>query len=209
LIEPTWQSEDGAVQLCRGDCLEILPQLPSGSVDAVVTDPPYGIGLAGNPIRQKFKRQAWDDAPAADEAIQMCLAKATQVVIWGGNYFRLPPSKGWFIWDKKQPEKFTLAMAEMAWTNMNRPAKMFRKHPASYEKFHPTQKPVDLMEWCISYIAGETILDPFMGSGTTGVACVKTSRKFIGIEIDEGYFNIARDRIAKAIKDKSELLIPA
>ena len=198
---PYFQTDD--VTLYCGDCLEILPTL--GRVDCVVTDPPYGIGIAANPVRQKHARKKWDNAPATSEQIAACLAAANEAVVWGGNYFALPPSKGWLVWDKKQPEKFTLAMCELAWTNINRPAKMFRKHPATYEKQHPTQKPVDLMEWCIGYVKGDTILDPFMGSGTTGVACVKTGRKFIGIELDPAYCEIAKQRIEKAIAERGNL----
>ncbi len=186
----------GDATLYLGDCLEILPTLDK--VDAVVTDPPYGIGLAGKPIRQKFERAGWDDSTPSDELIGLCISKGDEAIIWGVNYFSLPPSKGWLLWDKLQPENFTLAMAELAWTNIDRPIKMYRKHPASYDKFHPTQKPHDLMEWCINYTSGNIILDPFMGSGTTGVACANLGRKFIGIEIERKYFDIACERIEAA-----------
>jgi hypothetical protein len=152
-------------------------------VDALLTDPPYGIGLASNPIRQRFARQNWDNETPSETVLRLCLDTAGAAIIWGGNYFDLPPSKGWLIWDKMQPENFTLAMCELAWTNIDRPAKMFRKHPSHYEKFHPTQKPVELMKWCLGYLPkARTILDAFMGSGTTGVACESLGVQFIGID---------------------------
>ena len=185
----------GDATLYLGDCREILPTLPK--VDAVVTDPPYGIGIAANPVRQKHERMAWDDEPASTEQIESCLRAAPIAIIWGGNYFNLPPTQSFLIWDKVQPEKFSLAMCELAWTNIGGPAKMFKRHVVSYEKQHPTEKPIELMEWCVQKTTG-TILDPFMGSGTTGVACANLGRKFIGIEICEKYFDIACERIAAA-----------
>ena len=120
-------------------------------------------------------------------------------IIWGGNYFDLPPSQGFFVWDKVQPENFSLSMCEYAWTSLKRPAKIFRYRVIGYKKHHPTQKPVPLIKWCLGHIPkAKTILDPFMGSGTTGVACMDLGRKFIGIEINEKYFDIACKRIETA-----------
>ena len=187
----------GDATLYLGDCREILPTLPK--VDAVVTDPPYGLGIAANPVRQKHERMAWDDKPASDEQIGACLRAAPISIIWGGNYFNLPPAQCFLIWDKVQPENFSLAMCEFAWTNIGGPAKMFKRHVVSYEKQHPTAKPVELMQWCVQKTAG-TILDPFMGSGTTGVACANLGRKFIGIEIEPKYFDIACSRIDAAYR---------
>ena len=126
--------------------------------------------------------------------------KSQDQIIWGGNYFGLPPSRGFLVWDKKQPENFSLAMCEMAWISRQQPAKMWRQSVLSYEKEHPTQKPVPLMEWCLGFVPDAvTILDPFMGSGTTGVACVNQSRRFIGIELEPKYFDIACKRIQAAL----------
>jgi len=189
--------EIGDAVLYLGDCLEILPTLPK--VDAVVTDPPYGIGIAGNPFRQKHERMDWDDSPASERCISAAIGAGEACLIWGGNYFDLPPTQGFLIWDKVQPEDFSSAMCEYAWTNVNKPAKLFRRHVVSYEKFHPTTKPVELMTWCVDWMGKPAIvLDPFMGSGTTGVACANLGRKFIGIEIERKYFDIACERIAAA-----------
>jgi site-specific DNA-methyltransferase (adenine-specific) len=187
----------GNATLYRADCLEVLPTLPK--VDAVITDPPYGIGIAANPVRQKHDVQTWDDTPASWELIDTILKAAPIQIIWGGNYFGLPPSQGFLIWDKVQPEDLTLAMCEYAWTNMQKPAKLFRRHVVSYQKWHPTQKPVELMRWCMER-AGmpESVIDPMMGAGTTGVACVELGKRFTGIEIHKPYFDIACERIENA-----------
>jgi site-specific DNA-methyltransferase (adenine-specific) len=190
-----WTSDCGTVRLICGDCLEVLPTL--GKVDAVVTDPPYGIGISSNPIRQKHERTNWDDRPVSAELLGDVLRHSENAIIWGGNYFGLPARQGFLIWDKVQPEGLTLSQVEYAWISWNQPAKLFRRHVVSYSKQHPTQKPTELMEWCLGFLPdSETILDPFMGSGTTGVACVRTGRKFIGIEREPKYFEIAKRRIS-------------
>ena len=189
------------VKLILGDCLEVMRSMPDKSVDAVITDPPYGLGIAGNPVRQKFERQDWDNKTPDDKYFDELFRVSKNQVIWGGNYFNLPPHKNYLVWDKYQPENFSLAMCEIAWTSYDSPAKIFR-YSVQREgaNVHPTQKPVVLMKWILEKYTREndTILDPFMGSGTTGVACVKTGRNFIGCEIDEGYFKIAEKRIHDA-----------
>jgi len=177
-----------------------MRSMPDKSVDAVITDPPYGLGIANNPFRQRFAKAEWDDQPATVDAINEIRRVSRYQVIWGGNYFDLPPMQGFLIWDKQQPYDFSSAMCEQAWTSLSKPAKIYRRSVLSYDKEHPTQKPVGLMEWCIRYLPDDalTILDPFMGSGTTGVACVQTGRNFIGIEIDPTYYAIAEWRIKEA-----------
>lgn len=191
------------VTLYLGDCREILPTL--GKVDAVVTDPPYGIGdkMQGGTwgAAEKYADfRRWDVAPTADvfERLQNISEVA---VIWGGNYFGLPPSRCWLSWSKTQ-QMHTMADLELAWTNLDRPAKEFRSARVVGQHDHPTEKPVGLMKWCIEQIPPPAlrILDPFMGSGTTGVAAVKLGRKFTGIEIEPKYFDIACRRISEALK---------
>lgn len=189
--------EIGRAKLACGDCRDILPTLPK--VDAVVTDPPYGIGIAANPVRQKHEKLDWDAAPPSDEIIADCIAAGEKAIVWGGNYFSLPPTQRILVWDKMQPADFSLAMLEMAWTNLSGPAKMHKQSVTSYAKDHPTQKPDRLMKWCLGFIPdAQTILDPFMGSGTTGVAAVQMGRDFIGIEREPKYFDIACRRIEEA-----------
>lgn len=188
------------IELHNIDCLEFMRSMPDKSVDAVITDPPYGIGISSNPFRGRFEKSEWDSLPASDEMIREIIRVSKYQIIWGGNYFNLPPTKGFIIWDKCQPRDFSSAMCEFAWTNLDKPAKIFRKDVKSYQKFHPTQKPVGLMEFCFNFIPVKVmnIFDPFMGSGTTAVACVQTGRNFIGCEIDPGYFYVAQKRIHDA-----------
>ena len=200
----------GDATLYLGDCLEIMPTL--GKVDAVVTDPPYGIkqdrgfdgfGGFGPPIERRHYVGGWDNSRPSREAFIAILGIAHKHIIWGGNYFSdlLPVSGKWLWWDKCQTMP-TFGDGEMAWTDL--PGVAPKKFTYSNnglmakekDREHPTQKPVALMQWCLSFLPdAETILDPFMGSGTTGVACANLGRKFIGIEIEEKYFDIACKRI--------------
>lgn len=201
------------VTLYLGDCREILPTL--GKVDAVVTDPPYGIAHLwkggnrhgwGKASDEGVLRNEWDVSPLSGELLNLILASAKEHVIWGGNYFDLPPSRCWYVWNK--PERgFTLAEAELAWTNKDSIVRVFDAPRSEPGRVHPTQKPVALMSWCIEKVKG-TVLDPFMGSGTTGVACAKIGRRFIGIEIEPKYFDIARRRIQAAL-DAPDMFIEA
>jgi site-specific DNA-methyltransferase (adenine-specific)/modification methylase len=173
---------------------------------AVVTDPPYGIGIASNPIRQAHAKSTWDDAVPSAEVIAMCATAAPVAIIWGGNYFNLPPTQCLLVWDKKQPEDFSLAMCEVAWTNLKHPAKMHRQSVTSYAKEHPTQKPVELMAWCVGKTEG-IVLDPFLGSGTTLIAAEQLGRKCYGMEISPAYCDVIVKRWQnltgkKAVLDK-------
>lgn len=195
----------GRATLYLGDCREVLPTLPK--VDAVVTDPPYGLGdkLANNDANGEWgmcsaDALSWDKEPAF-EALEAALQTALWHIVWGGNYYILPSARCWLLWDKMQ--EHTGAHAEMAWTNFDKPVRTFRyarAQLASEGKVHPTQKPLPLMKWCIGHLpdTAQTVLDPFMGSGTTGVAAVQMGREFIGIEREERYFDIACERIRKA-----------
>lgn len=201
----------GAATLYCGDCREILPTL--GKVDAVVTDPPYGIGVCGKEGgvtslksgAKDYGPQDWDAEPIGKAEIDLLLSSSFSQIIWGGNYFssHLPDSQCWLVWDKINGEGFSLADVELAWASPNKAARMFRKsRTATFGegKEHPTQKPIALMKWCISHLPdpSETILDPFMGSGTTGVAAVLMGKSFIGIEREPKYFDIACKRIEDA-----------
>lgn len=212
----TWREVTiGDCRLINADCREVLPTL--GKVDAVVTDPPYGIGFASQPTMYQrehgFQPQLWD-CEAPHDVVQMLVSK-WPCVIWGGNYFALPPTRGWLTWSKPDSAP-SMADFEMAWTCLDMNARTFHKSVKSsaMEKdfkngAHPTQKSVPLMEWSIEFFSiAHTILDPFMGSGTTGVACVKLGRKFIGIEIEPRYFDIACKRIEKAYAQPDFFVAP-
>lgn len=187
----------GDCTLYNADCRDVLPTL--AKVDAVITDPPYGIGIASNPVRQMHEKMDWDASVPDDSLISAIVGAGDTAILWGGNYFNLPPSQCFLVWDKIQPQDFSLAMCEMAWCSKKAPAKMHRQSVLSYRKTHPTQKPVELMVWCIEQAGNpQTILDPFMGSGTTGVAAVQMGCSFIGIEREPKYFDIACRRIEQA-----------
>lgn len=207
-----YYEEDGITIYCA-DCREVLPTLPK--VDLVLTDPPYGINFVarqGGTIRKgKFqRRKIWDDIHGDEddsigsEVLSICLGICSNLVAWGGNFFAhsLPPSRGWLYWDKQTTG--TYSAGEIAWTSLDIPLQCFRhmwngafkESERGIERDHPTQKPIALMEWCLSYFPNaQTILDPFMGSGTTLVAAKKLDRKAIGIEINQKYCDIAIKRL--------------
>lgn len=190
----------GDCTLYLGDCREILPLLPK--VDAVVTDPPYGIGFAAQPT--KWQRRAghtpqnWDDAVPD---LAWIGTNAGECIVWGCNYFDLPPSRGWLSWFKPDAPP-SMGHFELAWTSLDMVSRQIvcSIGATNAERAgHPTQKPLAVMKWSLGFVPdATTILDPFMGSGTTGVACVKLGRRFIGIEIEPKYFDIACRRIAAA-----------
>jgi len=200
---------DGRVTLYLGDCRDILPTL--GKVDAVVTDPPYGIGkdgqkrtTGGHGGRKAYEFLGWDAERPDSETFALLLAAGHHHVIWGGNYFAdlFPATGKWLVWDKGQ--RIKQSDGELAWTNKQGALRIFDLNRVALMTDgaeHPTQKPVELMRWSILQLDNvETILDPFMGSGTTGVAAVKLGRRFIGIEIEPKYFDIACRRIEEATK---------
>lgn len=193
--------EHAGITIYNADCREILPHLPP--VDLVLTDPPYGIGIASNPVRQRYERKDWDDVVVSSDLLTVIRFYSKQQIIWGGNYFGLPASQCFLVWDKVQPEQFSLAMCEQAWTSFQKPAKLFRRHVVSFDKWHPTQKPVELMRWCVQQAGDDCglILDPFMGSGTTLVAAKQLGRRCIGVEIEEKYCEIAAKRLGQEMLD--------
>lgn len=197
----------GDCRLLLGDCLEIMPLL--GNFDAVVTDPPYGIGITKSnrlAVSRGMGGKYWDETPADTRMFDLSIPS----IIWGGNYFNLPPHRAPLVWDKNNTGR-DFADFEMAWTNIDMVARRFVMRPMNMDggKQHPTQKPVALMKWCLDFLPeAETVFDPFMGSGTTGVACAKLGRKFTGIELDPEYFEIACDRIRKAYAQADLFVAP-
>lgn len=199
----------GDATLYLGDCREILPTLPK--VDAVITDPPYGIGWKP---RVNHQDQPWVDAISFE--IGDFLAVGKYHLVWGGQYFadKLPVHEGWLTWVKRpincdfSNDQRSYATTELAWRDWGKARFIchvwdggMRAGTADNRTFcHPSQKPVEVMRWCVEQVPADaqTILDPFMGSGTTGVAAMQLGRKFIGIEIEERYFNIAVERITNA-----------
>ena len=185
----------GGQRLILGDCLEVMGQL--GRFDAVVTDPPYGIGITKSnrlAVSRGLGGKSWDDNPAD---MQSFLEMDSDMIFWGGNYFDLPPCRGFLIWDKNNAGR-DFADVEFAWTNIDMVARRMTLRPMNMDggKVHPTQKPIAVMEWCLNFLPNATtILDPFMGSGTTLVACQRMGRQGTGIELDPEYFEIACNRV--------------
>jgi len=213
-IKPYYHDEESGITIYNADCREILPYLPK--VDLVLTDPPYGLGElwqgggGGEKSSWGFKpseAMAWD--MIAPEWVAELPALAEEAIIWGGNYFVLPPSRRWLIWDKKQPDTWTTGQAEMAWTNLDGTVRVFRYAQCELandeDKKHPTQKPLKLIQWCLKWSKTTgLILDPFMGSGTTLVAAKNLGRRAIGIEIEPKYCEIAVQRLAQKVMDFGE-----
>jgi site-specific DNA-methyltransferase (adenine-specific)/modification methylase len=204
----------GDATLYLGDCLEVLPTL--GRLDAIVTDPPYGIFHPCNfSTRGRSNLAECNDYPDIEGDAEPfdpapILAFNVPTVLWGANHYanHLPPSGGWLVWDKRRPDDLDQSTCEIAWTNCIKGVRRFShlwhgmmRESEHGENYHPTQKPVALFRWIINlrWLSGFLVItDPYMGSGPCGVACVETGRHFIGIEIDPKYFDIACRRIRDA-----------
>ena len=200
----------GSATLYRGDCMDVLPLIDK--VDAVITDPPYGILRAGQQEtftksakhkRKHFEDLGWDDGRPSKEIFDAFLNIGEKCLFWGGNYFAdfLPPTMGWLYWDKGQ-KGLSMSDGELAWTSEKKALRSIVVNRAALiGSEHPTQKPLQVMVWSIEQLGNpQTILDPFMGSGTTGVAAMQMGRSFIGIEREPKYFDIACRRIEQAQK---------
>ncbi len=197
----------GDCRLILGDCREVLPCV--GRFDLILTDPNYGIGYAANPIVGKGKKQSnhqaktWDNETPPAWLFGLMLDLSDEMIVWGGNYFPLPQSRGWLSWFK--PDSATsMGHFELAWTSFDMVSRQFERSIAATngERVgHPTQKPLALMEWCLGFAPdARTICDPFLGSGTTGVACARMGKRFTGIEREPQYFDIACERIENAYR---------
>ena len=207
--EKIYYQEDGIVIYC-GDCRDILPLFEDKSFDLVLTDPPYGIGAHSMPQgHYRDKRvvvSEWDSDRISVDSLKQIINAGVNQIIWGGNYMAdiLPRSSKWLVWDKMQV--FSGSDVELAWTSYEGALRVFRLSRAgAYCGFdairgHPTQKPVSLMKWCIGQAGdAQTIIDPLMGSGSTLRAALDLSRKCLGIEIEERYCKIAKDRLSQSV----------
>lgn len=222
---PEWNS------FINADCMEYLKEFPDNYFDLAIVDPPYGGGASadaedtfngaivgrfggnfekyfgkdkrghmGGGHAKKYGYGHWDIAPSEEYFEQLFRVSKNQI-IWGGNYFALPPTRCFIVWKKLTiSENFSMAMAEYAWTSFNDNAKIFECAPQGKPgelRFHPTQKPLALYEWLLSRYAkdGDTILDTHVGSASSLIACRKTNHRYIGFEIDEIYYQQAKKRL--------------
>ncbi len=211
--------QDDYCTIYHGDCRGVLPEL--GKVDLVLTDPPYGIGEAAGKNKSRgnlaisvdYGNDSWDNQPISDDIICTMFDVSSHLIMFGGNYYDMPPTSCWLIWDKDNGAT-DFADAEMAWTNLPQAVRlkkykwqgMLQQAGRKHEKRqHPTMKPLEVMSWCINQAdkhfpdTAQTILDPFMGSGTTLRAAKDLRRKAIGIELEEKYCEIAVKRLAQEV----------
>lgn len=199
----------GGQRLILGDCLEVIKEL--GRFDAVVTDPPYGIGrdgqkrtTGGNGGRKAYDFKGWDKARPSAEVFDTILRISQEQIIWGGNYFAdlLPPTGKWLVWDKGQ--RINQSDGELAYTSRDGALRIMTQNRVALlveGAQHPTQKPISVMEWSLQQLPEAlAVLDPFMGSGTTLVACQRLGRMGTGVEIDPEYFDIACRRVEEATR---------
>jgi site-specific DNA-methyltransferase (adenine-specific) len=195
-----------------GDCMDLetgLPSYPDGFFDLAIVDPPYGIGMAANPVRQKHKKKAWDLATPTSAYFDELFRVSKNQIIWGGNYFSLPPTKGFVFWKKDNPAP-SFADGEFAWTSFNRPARCadlryygtINNGLFGAGKIHPTQKPAALYRWLLENYAkpGQLILDTHVGSASSLIACESMGFDYVGFEIDPDYYAAAKNRMSKGIQ---------
>ena len=202
-----------AVHLFNMDCMELMKTYSDKHFDIAIVDPPYGLDLANMNMgigkskkaskiqNRKWKPKDWDkEMPTAEYFAELMRVSKNQI-IWGGNYFPLPPCKNYIIWDKEIPEGLSFADCEMAWTSFDKAPKMFRysAYLDKESKFHPTQKPIKLYDWILNKYAkeGDLILDTHLGIGNIAVACHYYGVSLVGSEIDKDYYD-------KAMKNFSE-----
>ena len=198
--------QDG-ITIYNADCRRVLPWLDR--FDLLLTDPPYGIGAGkmnlGMWRTSRMEKGDWDKATPPPWLMDAMIESAEKQIVWGGNYYGLPPSRQYLVWDKGAGFKGRdFAECEQAWCSWDGNAKVFQRDPLASgdyrEKVHPTQKPLALMCWCLSLVPdAKTILDPFMGSGTTLLAAKLEGRKAVGIEVNEKYCEAAVDRLRQKV----------
>lgn len=192
------------IEITNENNLDLMKRYSDKYFDLAIVDPPYGIGISKNPVRQMHKKKDWDNEIPSKQYFDELFRVSKNQIIWGGNYFDLPPSQGFYIWDKKQPENFSLAICEYAWSSIQKPAKIWSLSVMKEQnKIHPTQKPIELYEWIIMRNAEKDykILDTHLGSGSIAIAIDIINKReqlnlqFVGCELDIDYYNKAIERI--------------
>lgn len=192
------------IEITNENNLDLMKRYSDKYFDLAIVDPPYGIGISKDHVRHTHKKKDWDNEIPSKQYFDELFRVSKNQIIWGGNYFDLPPSQGFYIWDKKQPENFSLAMCEYAWSSIQKPAKIWSLSVMKEQnKIHPTQKPIELYEWIIMRNAEKDykILDTHLGSGSIAIAIDIINKReqlnlqFVGCELDIDYYNKAIERI--------------
>ena len=191
------------IQITNEDNMQLMARYEDNHFDLAIVDPPYGLGESVVNSGGRFKRYEnkngnWDLEIPKKEYFQQLFRVSKNQIIWGGNYFNLPPNKHFLIWDKGQPEGISFAMAEYAWSSLNKVAQIYKiRTQGQKERFHPTQKPVKLYEWLLMNYAkeGDKILDTHLGSGSIAIACHNLNYDLTACELDKDYYNAAIKRL--------------
>lgn len=198
------------INLTNEDCMDLMKRYPDNYFDLAITDPPYGLDLANMNMgagkskkcskikNRKWKPKNWDQNTPTKEYFDELFRVSKNQMIWGGNYFDLPPCKFYIIWDKKIPEGLSFADCEMCWTSFDKAPRIFRysAYKDKKEKQHPTQKPIKLYEWLLTHYAkeGNKILDTHLGSGSIAIACNRLKYELTACELDTEYFEASVKR---------------
>lgn len=200
--------EDIINKIVHGDSLQIMKELPDGFADLVLTDPPYGVSSKAEMRGSRTKKYGnqmneWDKKPS-DEYFDQIFRVSKNQIIWGMNYFSLPPTRCFNVWKKFIPEKFSMSMCELAWTSFNKNAKIWEADQRAKDRFHPTQKPLPLIIRQLEEYSkeGDLVLDPFSGSATTAIACLALNRRYICIEAYDLYYDLSVKRVEEYKKQK-------
>jgi site-specific DNA-methyltransferase (adenine-specific) len=192
------------IEITNENNLDLMKRYSDKYFDLAIVDLPYGIGISKDTVRHMHKKKDWDNEIPSKQYFDELFRVSKNQIIWGGNYFDLPPSQGFYIWDKKQPENFSLAMCEYAWSSIQKPAKIWSLSVMKEQnKIHPTQKPIELYEWIIMRNAEKDykILDTHLGSGSIAIAIDIINKReqlnlqFVSCELDIDYYNKAIERI--------------
>ena len=197
-----------------GDCMEGMKRYPDKFFELAIVDPPYGINInaSGRVGHYGGKGKKWDAQPPEPEYFEQLLRVSKNQVIWGGNYFHLPPTRCFLIWDKKQPPGVSFASCEFAWTSFDASAKTFYMSPINMDeqRLHPTQKPIALYKWLLRNYAkqGDKILDTHVGSASSLIACHRLGFDYVGFEIDPDYYKAACERLAKVQAQQTIFELP-
>jgi site-specific DNA-methyltransferase (adenine-specific) len=206
--------EVGNIKMYQADCMEMMPQAPDKFFELAIVDPIYGHNIAGGHSSENGWRShdfwhkathEWNTKKSDNNYFIELFRVSKNQIIWGGNYFILPVSEGWLVWDKGQRE-FSLADGELAWTSFDKATRIFNYSRSLSNfadvKIHPTQKPVKLYEWLLKNYAkpGDKILDTHGGSFSSAIACYNLDYAYTGIEIDADYFNAGKNRLIEHMK---------